>query len=85
MTSPQNSLSARFFENKVTVVYICFWLSGLSALIYEVAWLSRIQLVMGYTVYALTTTLCAYLTGLALGALLVLVCSGRGSVPSGSI
>lgn len=59
------------FKSKKLVVYICFFLSGLSALIYEVAWLSRIQLLMGFTIYALTTTLCAYLSGLALGALLV--------------
>lgn len=53
----------------VRVVYLMFFLSGLSALVYEVAWLSRIQLVMGHTAYALATTLSTYLAGLALGAL----------------
>jgi spermidine synthase len=53
------------------LVHACFFLSGLSALIYEVAWLNRIQLVMGHTVYSLATTLAAYMTGLALGALAV--------------
>src|SRR3954464_11557491 len=52
-------------------VYFCFFLSGMDALIYEVSWLNRIQLVMGHTVYSLATTLAAYMTGLALGALFV--------------
>ncbi|MGZ6405121.1 MAG: fused MFS/spermidine synthase [Bdellovibrionota bacterium] len=41
----------------------------MSALIYEIAWLNRIQLLMGYTIYALSTVLGAYLTGLAVGAI----------------
>src|SRR5687767_13402124 len=53
------------------IAYLCFFLSGLSALIYEVAWLNRIQLVMGHTVYSMTTTLTAYMIGLAVGALWV--------------
>lgn len=52
----------------VRVVFLCFFFSGVSALIYEVAWLNRIQLVMGHTVYSLATTLVAYLAGLALGS-----------------
>jgi spermidine synthase len=55
----------------VSLVYACFFLSGLSALIYEVAWLNRIQLVMGHTVYSLATTIAAYMIGLAAGALLL--------------
>ncbi len=58
-------------KRSARVVYLCFFLSGFSALIYEIAWLSRIQLVMGHTVYALATTIAAYLSGLALGALCV--------------
>ncbi|MFH1224115.1 MAG: hypothetical protein V1647_07240, partial [Pseudomonadota bacterium] len=57
--------------SKSTIAYICFFISGFSALIYETAWLNRIQLVMGFTIYALVTTLCAYLSGLAFGALMV--------------
>jgi spermidine synthase len=53
-----------------TLALLFFFLSGFSALLYEVAWLSRIQLVMGHTVYSLATTLSAYLSGLALGAYL---------------
>jgi len=58
-----------FFPSRFNTVYLLFFLSGMSALIYEIAWLNRIQLIMGYTIYALSTVLGAYLTGLALGAL----------------
>jgi spermidine synthase len=51
------------------LVYTCFFLSGFSALLYELAWLSRIQLMMGHTIYSLATTVTAYLSGLALGGL----------------
>ena len=57
------------WQTKSFTVYLCFFLSGISALLYEVAWLSRIQLVMGHSIYALTTVICAFLSGLALGAL----------------
>jgi len=57
------------FQGKFSGVYLLFFLSGMSALIYEIAWLNRIQLIMGYTIYALSTVLGAYLTGLAVGAL----------------
>ncbi len=52
-------------------IYLCFFLSGMNALIYEVSWLNRIQLIMGHTVYSLSTTLAAYMSGLALGSLYV--------------
>src|SRR5262245_12512961 len=57
------------FRSKYSAVYLLFFLSGMSALIYEIAWLNRIQLLMGYTIYALSTVLGAYLSGLAVGAL----------------
>ncbi|MBF0207474.1 MAG: hypothetical protein HQK53_11350 [Oligoflexia bacterium] len=46
-----------------------FFLSGISALIYQITWLSKLQLLMGHTVYTLSTLLGAYLAGLALGSL----------------
>lgn len=55
--------------NPTYFVYLCFFVSGFSALLYEVAWLNRIQMVMGHTVYSLSTTLAAYMVGLALGGL----------------
>ena len=37
----------------------CFFLSGATALIYEVVWLRMLGLVFGHTVHALTTVLAA--------------------------
>ena len=59
----------KLFSIEFNAVYLLFFLSGMSALIYEIAWLNRIQLIMGYTIYALSTVLGAYLSGLAVGAL----------------
>lgn len=43
-------------------------LSGLAALIYQVAWTRRLSLVLGVSTYAVATVLAAFLGGLALGA-----------------
>lgn len=56
-------------NNFLNRVYVCFFLSGMGSLIYEIAWLNKIQLMMGHTVYSLSTTLAAYLSGLAIGSL----------------
>jgi len=50
-----------------------FFLSGASALAYEVVWMRLLSLSLSVTVYAVTTVLCAFMAGLAVGALL----SGR--------
>jgi len=42
-----------------------------SAIVYEVVWTRSLSLVFGTTVYALSAVLAAFLTGLALGALLM--------------
>src|SRR5262245_17117667 len=45
-----------------------FLLSGASGLMYEVVWMRQLSLVLSVTVYAVTTVLCAFMGGLALGA-----------------
>lgn len=50
---------------------IAFGLSGMSALIYEVAWSRLLSLIFGSTVYAVATMLCAFMAGLALGSYLM--------------
>lgn len=45
-----------------------FLVSGASGLIYEVVWMRQLSLVLSVTVYAVTTVLCAFMAGLALGA-----------------
>ena len=46
---------------------LCFFLSGASGLIYEVVWLRWLTLVFGATALAVSTTLAAFMAGLAIG------------------
>ena len=46
-----------------------FFLSGMSALIYQVVWLRSLALVFGVTSYALAIVLAAFMSGLALGSI----------------
>lgn len=50
------------------VIFLCFLLSGVTGLIYQVIWLRMLGLVFGHTVYAITTVLAAFMAGLALGS-----------------
>lgn len=47
---------------------VCFFLSGLAALIYETVWTQQFALVFGTSELAVATVLGAYMAGLALGA-----------------
>jgi len=50
------------------LVYVLFFLSGLTSLIYEVIWVRQFGLVFGVTTYAVSTVLAAFFAGLALGS-----------------
>jgi spermidine synthase len=50
------------------LVYVLFFLSGLTSLIYEVIWTREFGLVFGVTTYAVSTVLAAFFTGLAIGS-----------------
>jgi spermidine synthase len=50
------------------MVYLIFFLSGVSALIYQVAWMKVLTVEFGSTVYAVSTVLSVFMTGLALGS-----------------
>ncbi|MCZ6778578.1 MAG: fused MFS/spermidine synthase [Acidobacteria bacterium] len=52
------------------VLFLCFFLSGATGLIYEVVWLRMLGLVFGHTVHAVTAVLAAFMGGLALGSAL---------------
>ncbi len=49
-------------------LFAAFGISGLAALVYEVAWTRSLALVLGSSVYAFTIMLTTFLVGLALGA-----------------
>ncbi|HEX5066207.1 MAG TPA: fused MFS/spermidine synthase [Myxococcota bacterium] len=50
------------------LVLALFFASGVCALVYEVVWIRILSLTLSITVYALTTVLCAFMAGLAVGA-----------------
>lgn len=54
--------------SRYLVTCICFCLSGLAALIYQIAWTRQFALVFGTSELAVATVLAAYMAGLALGA-----------------
>jgi spermidine synthase len=57
-------------RNKV-LMFVLFFASGITGLVYEVAWARMFSVVFGNTVYAASTVLAAYMGGLALGSFLL--------------
>ncbi|MDH4232507.1 MAG: fused MFS/spermidine synthase, partial [Nitrospirota bacterium] len=53
------------------IIYILFLLSGATGLVYEVLWHRKLTLIFGSTVYAASTILSVFFSGLALGAYLI--------------
>ncbi|MDI6793933.1 MAG: fused MFS/spermidine synthase [bacterium] len=49
-------------------LYICFFLSGATGLIYEIVWTRELTLIFGSTVLAISTVLSAFMAGLSLGS-----------------
>src|SRR5216684_1133344 len=49
-------------------LFLCFFLSGATALVYEVVFLRMLGLVFGHTVHAVATVLIVFMGGLALGS-----------------
>ncbi len=47
---------------------VLFFASGAAGLIYQVVWMRALALTLSVSVYAVTTVLCAFMGGLALGA-----------------
>src|SRR5437867_13151602 len=54
-----------------------FFLSGISGLLYEVAWTRMLHLLFGDTVLAVSTVLASFMAGLALGSFWSGGCGGR--------
>ena len=51
-------------------ILIAFALSGMTALIYEVAWARPLQLIFGSTIYAISTMLTTFFVGFSIGSYL---------------
>src|SRR2546430_9059671 len=59
------------FDNKFnskSILYVIFFLSGATGLVYEVIWVRLTGLVFGNTSLAISTVLGAFMAGLALGS-----------------
>ena len=61
------------------IVLTCFFLSGATALIYEVIWVRLLALTFGNTVYAIGIVLTSFMSGLSLGSLLFGRWADRGN------
>src|ERR1700687_4028489 len=57
-----------YSSKSVSVIAICFVLSGATGLIYEVLWARMLGLVFGATTLAVSTALASFMGGLALGS-----------------
>ncbi len=62
------TLSEQKENSSKKLVVIAFFLSGMTALIYEVVWSRPLQLIFGSTIYAVSTILTTFLAGFGIGA-----------------
>lgn len=68
MTAPEQDQHPSGLIPDVAVIYLLFFLSGISGLIYQTVWLRTLIRVLGCTVYATAVILAAFMAGLALGS-----------------
>ncbi len=50
------------------LVYLYFFVSGITALVYEIIWTRQLTLVFGHTVYSVSIVLAAFMAGLGFGS-----------------
>ena len=50
------------------LVYVYFFISGITALVYEIIWTRQLTLVFGHTVYSVSIVLAAFMAGLGFGS-----------------
>lgn len=64
--------------------FFCLFLSGAASLTYELVWIKQLSLIFGGALYAISAVLCAFMTGLAIGAWAVsLYLERAGKKPGG--
>ena len=67
--TPKRTLTTRGPAKIILLkVEICFFLSGMAALLYQTAWMRQLSVVFGTSELAVATVLTAYMAGLAIGA-----------------
>src|SRR5687768_12046508 len=70
-----------YTRRALTLIGVCFVLSGATALIYEVLWARMLGLVFGATTLAVSAVLAAFMGGLAIGSALAGRCGWRVKRP----
>ena len=50
------------------IPFFCIFISGAASLTYELIWIRQLALIFGGSLYAISAVLCAFMTGLAIGA-----------------
>ncbi len=63
------------------LILFCFFLTGLTGLVYELVWIRLLILAFGSTQFAITTVLVTFMSGLALGSLVFGRLMDRVSMP----
>ena len=69
LTKSANNNNAIYPASITLLISVCFFLSGLAGLVYEVVWARQLGLFLGITSYAHTAVITAYMAGLAAGSL----------------
>lgn len=64
----EDKTQGRIPLSKLFWLFACFTASGMSGLIYEVAWMRSLELIFGATTFAVATVLAAFMGGLAFGS-----------------
>jgi spermidine synthase len=54
----------------ISLLYVFFFLSGMTGLMYEIIWIRKLSVIFGHTVFAMSSILSAFMGGLALGSYL---------------
>lgn len=69
--------------NRRRLLLLLFFFSGAAALIYEISWVRKLELIFGTTAYAVATVLAVFFNGLALGSLIFGVLADRTASKKG--
>lgn len=66
--SPAAGVAAPRSRGPLALLFLCFTVSGMSGLIYEIAWVRSLEIVFGSTTFAVATVLASFMGGLAIGS-----------------
>ena len=68
MNNTESSIQMVKKIDKRNILSLCFFLSGMCGLIYQILWSRMLSLIFGHTTFAISTVITAFMAGLALGS-----------------